>query len=195
MKKLIIIIAILLPVFSFLAGQTTIDRAMAPWARDRVNANFTEVYADVDTLESTGNTYHMQSFANESETIALTEDVWAVITNGSTDLWTVVGNGFTAAGDSVTIVTAGDYSADISVSLHATASDSIQIAIFKNAVRALAPAEVLCIGTETLNLSTPGLLLNLVAGDDISVRIVNLASSDDAVVTNASLVLHMLKPD
>ena len=45
MKKLFIILAFLLP--AYLMGQTTVDRAMSPWARDIVNANFTTSYANI----------------------------------------------------------------------------------------------------------------------------------------------------
>ncbi|MCK4830164.1 hypothetical protein KA005_81350, partial [bacterium] len=160
-----------------------------------VNANFTEVYTDVDNLEAANAVSHMQVIVDSSETIALTEDTWAIIQNATSTLWTSSGAGITANGDSATIVTPGDYFVDLSVSMHATASDSIQVAVFKNEVRATAPAEALCIGTETIPLSTNGLLLNLVAGDDLSVRIQNIASSDDAVITNGSMVLFMLNKD
>jgi len=214
MKKLLFILAICLPAFAM--GQTTIDRAMSVWARDIVNANFTEVYtnvtsndvdiaanvvsiatnaADIDTLEAANAVSFMQVIVDSSETIALTEDTWAIVENATSTLWTSSGAGVTANGDSVTIVTAGDYFVSLSLSFKATADDSIQVAVFKNGGRATAPAETQLIGTETANLAVSGLLLDLVAGDDLSVRIQNTASGDDASVKNGSLVLYMLKPD
>ena len=193
MKKLFFTIAILIP--TFMMGQTTIDRAMSVWARTIANDNFTEVFTDVATLEAANNTYHMQTIVDSSETIALTEDTWAVVENATSTLWTSSGAGITANGDSATIVTAGDYFVDVSLSFKATADDTIQVAIFKNMTRATAPAAVQLIGTETVNVSVSGLLLNLVAGDDLAVRIVNTASNDDASIKNGSMVLYMLKPD
>lgn len=186
MKKLLFILALCIPAFAM--GQTTIDRAMSVWARNAVNANFTELY-------NANNTYFTQTIVDSSETISLTEDTWAVVTNGTNTLWTATASLITAAGDSATIITAGDYFIDISLSFKATADDTIQVAAFKNAVRATAPAEVQLIGTETVNVSVSGLLLNLVAGDDISIRMVNTASGDDASVKNGSVVMYMLKPD
>ena len=193
MKKLLFILAVLIPTMAI--GQTTIDRAMSVWARNIVNANFTEVYGDVDDLESANGVFHQQIVVDSSEAISLTEDTWAVVTNATSAFWTASGAGVTAAGDSVTIVTAGDYFVDISLSFKATADDSLQVAVFKNAVRAIAPAEVQTIGTETVNAKTSGLLLNLVAGDDLSIRMQNTASNDNATVLNGSLVLYMLNKD
>ena len=190
MKKILFILVLAgFPLLTF--AQTLTD--LSKYHDD--NRMWEKTDDNFDIMKKTSNNYASLYVRDSSETITLTEDVWAQVTNATNTLWIASSLGMSNTGDSITIATAGDYYADVSLSFKATSDDTLQVAVFKNAVLATGLAEVQAIGTETLSVSVSILLVNLVSGDDLSVRMVNTASGDDASVKDGSLVVHMLKAD
>ena len=136
------------------------------------------------------------AFKDSAITIAATEDTWTEVTNGTTALWTATNSGFTVAGDSVTVITAGDYVANLSLSFYATADDTIHIRLIKNDAAGLVPtARAVCVGAEIINLNIPVLLPDLVAGDDFKVQIMNSNNGDDPIILDGAFVMHMIRYD
>jgi len=135
------------------------------------------------------------TFSDSAAVVALTQNVWAKITNAANDLFTTVdADGITMAGDSITVVTAGDYMLWFGLSFSGGASDVWHVAIYKNAV--ITPFEMHRntgnnqIGNANLN----ALFDNLVAGDDISVYIRNTGDNDDATLISSQLMIYMIHP-
>ena len=189
MKKIAIILGIVaLSVSTF--GQTI----------KTVNMSTMRARKAVDTLslnDANLNTmpYLEMAFANEAVTVALTEDVWANVADSDSTLWTAVASGITEGGDTVTIVTAGDYVASVSLSWYATAADTIHLGLFKNGVIVTPTAREVSIGAEINSVSFPALFPNLVAGDDISIKMQNSNNGDDAIVIDGGMVLYMIRYD
>ena len=187
MKKLLIVLMLLVP--GLLIAQQTIqtyemgDEA----ARTKINANFT----NDNTVP-----YLEMAFSDSAETIAATEDIWAIIANEDSTLWTATAARVTSAGDTATISVAGDYVGMFQVDYTASADDTIHIRVVKNDSTALTPkATALSIGAEIINLSTSYLFPNLAIGDDLKPQIQNSNNGDDPVVINGSFLLYLIRYD
>jgi len=134
-------------------------------------------------------------FADSAAVIALTQNVWAKITNAANDLYTVVdADGITVAGDTITVITPGDYVIWVGLSFEGGPSDVFHIAIYKNF--AITPFEMhrKTANADTGNAAMNGLLDNLAAGDDISIYIRNTGDNDDATLVSSQVTIFMIHP-
>jgi len=134
------------------------------------------------------------TFDDESETLSMDQNVWEKITNATDDIFDVNdASGITQAGDSLTIITPGDYMINASISFSGTTNaDVYEFAVFKNEVLASPKIERTTTSTDIGNVSLPIYLSGLVAGDDISLRIRNTANDFDATLIACSWVTWLL---
>jgi len=141
--------------------------------------------------------YLHMAFEDSTETIAITQDAWYLITNGDTTLWTTqASTRMTAAGDTATVTIAGDYMASLLVNYVATAADTLHIRLLKNNTTAIFPeASEVSIGTEDHVLTFTTLLPNLVVGDDIKPQIMNSNGNDDCEILGGNLVMWLIRYD
>ena len=136
------------------------------------------------------------SFADSAAVVALSQNVWAKITNVANDLFTVQdADDITIAGDSMTVGVDGDYIINWSLSFSGGPSDVFQIAVYKNAVIESVKMSRKTSNADTGNMGLPAYVENLVAGDDLSFYIRNTGDNDDATVVASSVIIHMLHPD
>lgn len=180
MKRLIIILGVLLIGFGLFA---------------QTNPSILRTSKAVKALNTVP--YLHMAFEDSTETIAITQDAWYLVTNGDTTLWTTIASTrITAAGDTVTISVPGDYMATLMVNYVATAADTLHIRLVKNHGTAIVPeVSEVSIGTEDHVLTFTTLLPDLVAGDDIAPEIMNSNGNDDCEVLGGSLVLWLIRYD
>ena len=182
MKKVLLLIGIIL-------------FGVGAFAQDSTNPQLlrsTKAVAALNTVP-----YLHMAFEDSTETIAITQDAWYLVTNGDTTLWTTqASTRITAAGDTATISIAGDYMASLMVNYIATAADTLHIRLVKNHSTAIFPeASEVSIGTEDHVLTFTTLLPNLVAGDDIAPEIMNSNGNDDCTILGGSLALWLIRYD
>jgi len=132
-------------------------------------------------------------FNDSSITLDMTEDLWSSVTNPTNTLFTTHDADFlTFAGDSVTLEYDGDYISIISLSFGGTSGDEYEITLFVNNVIADHTQERTTSQTDIGNMSLPSYLDDLSAGDDITLKIRNVASDDDATVHSCSWIIWRL---
>jgi len=147
--------------------------------------------ADIDSLENPP--HASMTFQDSAFVIDLTQSAFSKITNLNNDLFTVNdADDMTVAGDTLTIVKPGNYLIIASLSFSGTNADVFEFAAFKNAVIASVKMERSTSATDIGNISLPFYLEGLVAGDDISLKVTNTASNDDATVVACSWITQRL---
>lgn len=147
--------------------------------------------ADIDTLEAPP---HGELFFQDSAAvISVDQSVFSKITNAGNDLFTV-GNAdqMTIQGDSITIIFPGDYVIVAAISFSGSAADFWEFALFENGVIASPKMERSTSQTDVGNISLPYYVQDLVAGDDLSLRITNTNSGDDPTMVSCSWVIWRL---
>ena len=133
------------------------------------------------------------AFHDSSVTLDMSTGVWAMITNPGDSLFISQDEQFLSFdGDSLTIEQNGDYAMDISLSFSGTASDSYEITFFKNTVMVEVSMQRSTSQTDVGNMSLPVYLEELESGDDITFKIRNTASNDDATLISCSWIVWRL---
>ena len=212
MRNLLLLIALIIPMFcmgqgefpkrqDLLGGVQVGDSAAGSLIR---TADSITRYNDVIVVHSAGvdsillrnwvvpphGAFH---FHDSSTTLTMSTGVWTTITNAWNTLWTTMdADDMTFAGDSITITEAGSYISMVSLSFSGTAADLYEMAIFKNAAILHHIVERSTSQTDVGNIGLPSYLENLVAGDDLTLKIRNTASNDDATVISCSWVIYRL---
>ena len=147
----------------------------------RINATIRQV----NDLSAPAYTY--LHFADSAVVVALTADVWALVANTGNDLYASEAyNEMTIVADSLTVINPGHYKGWVKIKYAATASDSIGFALFKNEVITTPLTLWVSTGTEAVYANLPFFLPSLVVGDDITLKVINYASSDDATVESVT---------
>jgi hypothetical protein len=105
----------------------------------------------------------------------------------------VENDGFTIAGDSITIITPGDYYLIYSYTFSGSNNADWKIAVFKNSVKQYGTRRSSTSGNYSGG-TTPFYLLNLVAGDDISMKVANLTApgTDNPTFSNVNLFIYKI---
>ena len=131
-------------------------------------------------------------FSDSSFVVALSQNAWSTITNGDNDLFASSDtDSMTFAGDSLAILADGDYMVHVSLSFSGTASDVFQLALWKdNAIWSVAMHRSTG-QTDVGNMGFPW-YGDLSAGENLTLKIRNTASSDDATVVSCSWVIWRL---
>ena len=155
--------------------------------RTQINLNM----LDIDSLQSPP--HASISFQDSAFVLDLTQNAFSKVTNTGNDLFTVTDvDGMTTAGDTITVTLPGNYIVTASISFSGTSADVFEFAAFKNGVIASPKMERSTGSTDIGSASLPFYLESLVAGDDISLRMTNTASSDDATLVACSWVIWRL---
>ena len=134
------------------------------------------------------------AFYDSSTTLDMSTGAWSMITNAWNTLFTEEDADYlTFAGDSITLTYAGDYISIASISFGGTAGDLYQFSYFKNGVL----IEYCTINrstsqTDVGNLSLPVYLFGIEAGDDITMKVRNTASDDDATIVAVTWIIWRL---
>lgn len=101
-------------------------------------------------------------------------------------------DGLTAAGDSITIITAGDYRITYSFTMVGGNATDWKIAVFLNSVKQYGVRRTTTGATNYSGGTLPFYLKDLVAGDDISFKVTNLTNpyTDDPTFTNINVFIE-----
>ena len=142
-------------------------------------------------------TWHCAAgFQAQTQSVSITQNVWAWITNGGNNLWTAIENSaVTMAGDVFTFTNAGDYLGVLSLTFSGTNNDEYQIRAY-NVTQAIQlgyyQGSVASGATIFANVSLPLYLSGIHASDVIRFEIKNLTHSNAATVRNLMLNLTYL---
>ena len=199
MKKIIVLFAIVFAAITIQAQVTPATVVTGSNSGDgelkaAITAlNVADAYLE-DEIDTLKNPPHgAMSFQDSAFVIDLTQNAFSKVTNAGNDLFTVNdADGVIIAGDTLTIITPGTYLVNAGLSFSGTAGDVFEFALFKNAVIASPKMERSTSQTDIGAVPLPFYLEALVAGDDISLRITNSASNDDATVVACSWITWFL---
>ena len=126
------------------------------------------------------------AFSDSTKTQALTEDTWSVIS----EFIEISSNDVTTSDDTITIQKSGGYAVDASLGFYSTATDTLEVQLFKNAT-AFGPKAMSTAGViwNTLSIST---YVTLLQGDILTLKMQNTGSSDDSVLKSGSLFVRRI---
>jgi len=164
-------------------------KVLTPTATGGVNvletSDITEVTLDTLTVEWLvwNKPHSMTSFADSAFVLTMTEDVWAKVRNVAGNLFTVSDADYvTFAGDTATINAGkhGGYNIDVQLSYSGTNTDIYKVALFKNNVLESTPMYRSVATTGRIGQTSISWYNHFEPGDDISIKIMNTANSNDA---------------
>jgi len=162
--------------------------------QDSIDANALLIATNIADIDTLGSPPHASlAFEDSAFVIPITQGIFAKVTNTGNDLFTLIdADDMTAAGDTMTVIKPGTYLVMAGLSFSGSASDVWEFAVFKNGVKASAKMERSTSQTDIGAVPLPFYMEDLEAGDDLSLRITNTASSDDATVVACSWVTWRL---
>jgi hypothetical protein len=140
--------------------------------------------------------YGEMGFGDSTRTIALTQNVFSVVTNSNKTLWQTAAidlHNVTYSGDSLTIDSAGTYQVNVQLSMDGTSGSVIRLGVFLNGVLACS-----CTGYQEL-LNNRILQLTYInidalnAGDVLQVVITNTANNDDVDAIGGKLMVNKIR--
>jgi len=120
-------------------------------------------------------------FQDSSEVVNVSQNVYSYITNDNKTLFTTIeASNITESGDTLTIITPGDYIIMFSFEVeNSSVGDRYRIGIFKNNIKVFSIGQKFPSASDTKIISGFYYFENLVAGDDISFRVTNTVDNDD----------------
>jgi hypothetical protein len=142
------------------------------------------------------NAYGEMGFGDSTRTIALTQNVFSVVTNSNNTLWQTAAvdlHNVTYSGDSLIIDSAGTYQVNVQLSMDGTSGSVIRLGVFLNGVLACS-----CTGYQEL-LNNRILQLTYInidalnAGDVLQVVITNTANNDDVDAVGGKLMVNKIR--
>jgi hypothetical protein len=142
------------------------------------------------------NAYGEMGFGDSTRTIALTQNVFSVVTNSNNTLWQTAAvdlHNVTYSGDSLIIDSAGVYQVNVQLSMDGTSGSVIRLGVFLNGVLACS-----CTGYQEL-LNNRILQLTYInidalnAGDVLQVVITNTANNDDVDAIGGKLMVNKIR--
>ena len=140
--------------------------------------------------------YGEMGFGDSLRTIALTQNVFSVVTNSNKTLWSTAAidlHNVTYSGDSLIIDSAGTYQVNIQLSMDGTSGSVIRLGVFLNGVLACT-----CTGYQEL-LNNRILQLSYInidalnAGDVLQVVITNTANGNDVDAVGGKLMVNKIR--
>jgi hypothetical protein len=165
--------------------------------------NGTQADGYVLTSDASGNAtwqdktaYGEMGFGDSTRTLALTQNVWSVVTNTAKNLLSegaISLHNVTYQADSLTIDSAGTYLITANISVDGQTGSVIEFGIFKNGVLMCT-----CTGqTELLNNRIFQISYNDIApltnGDGLRLVLMNTASNDDVDLISAKLTINKIR--
>jgi hypothetical protein len=142
------------------------------------------------------NAYGEMGFGDSTRTIALTQNVFSVVTNSNKTLWQTAAidlHNVTYSGDSLIIDSAGTYQVNVQLSMDGTSGSVIRLGVFLNGVLACS-----CTGYQEL-LNNRILQLTYInidalnAGDVLKVVITNTANNDDVDAIGGKITVNKIR--
>ena len=165
--------------------------------------NGTEADGYVLTSDASGNAtwqdhtaYGEMGFGDSTRTIAITQNVFSVVTNSNNTLWSTAAvdlHNVTYSGDSLIIDSAGVYQVNVQLSMDGTSGSVIRLGVFLNGVLACS-----CTGYQEL-LNNRILQLTYInidalnAGDVLQVVITNTANGDDVAAIGGKITVNKIR--
>ena len=140
--------------------------------------------------------YGEMGFGDSTRTIALTQNVFRVVTNSNKTLWSTAAidlHNVTYSGDSLIIDSAGTYQVNVQLSMDGTSGSVIRLGVFLNGVLACT-----CTGYQEL-LNNRILQLSYInidalnAGDVLQVVITNTANNDDVDAVGGKITVNKIR--
>jgi hypothetical protein len=166
-------------------------------------ANGTQANGYVLTSDANGNAtwqdptaYGEMGFGDSTRTIALTQNVFSVVTNSNNTLWSTAAvdlHNVTYSGDSLIIDSAGTYQVNVQLSMDGSSGSIIRLGVFINGVLACS-----CTGYQEL-LNNRILQLTYInidalnAGDVLQVVITNTANNDDVDAIGGKITINKIR--
>lgn len=156
----------------------------------------TSLDADGNATWQDPNAYGEMGFGDSLRTIALTQNVFSVVTNSNNTLWSTAAidlHNVTYSGDSLIIDSAGTYQVNVQLSMDGTSGSVIRLGVFLNGVLACS-----CTGYQEL-LNNRILQLTYInidalnAGDVLQVVITNTANNDDVDAIGGKLMVNKIR--
>jgi TusA-related sulfurtransferase len=142
------------------------------------------------------NAYGEMGFGDSTRTIALTQNVFSVVTNSNNTLWQTAAidlHNVTYSGDSLIIDSAGVYQVNVQLSMDGTSGSIIRLGVFLNGVLACS-----CTGYQEL-LNNRILQLTYInidalnAGDVLKVVITNTANNDNVDAVGGKITVNKIR--
>lgn len=157
--------------------------------------NFVTGTIDVTTLNYTP-PHAALNFDDSATVVALTQNIPVKLTGPVGAVFVVQeATGITAAGDTMTIITDGDYEGAIGLSFEGGPSDVFHVSIWVNSVITSWEMQRKTANADTGNMGMPFYLSGLNAGDDVSIRIRNTGDNDDATLVSGQFIMSLHHPD
>lgn len=149
--------------------------------------------SDLSGYVPTGGPYCSASKSSLSYTPALTKDVFTKIASAG-DLAVEANSGFTIAGDSIRVLTAGNYEIHFSIVLYAASTDNFQIKLYKNNAAAGSGGRVIVSthSDQSYSNCTTFWFLTAAANDYFHFRIANITDNDDPTITDYKLIFRII---
>jgi hypothetical protein len=177
--------------FSVRAGVVKIDDGTA-----QDGYVFTATDANGNATWQDHTAYGEMGFGDSLRTIALTQNVFSVVTNTAKNLWSTAAvdlHNVTYSGDSLIIDSAGTYQVNIQLSMDGTNGSVIRLGVFLNGVLACS-----CTGYEELS-SNKIIQLSYInidqlnANDVLQVVVTNTANNDDVDVVAGKITINKIR--
>ena len=141
------------------------------------------------------NAYGEMGFGDSSRTIALTEDVFSVVTNSNKTLWSSYAttlHNVTYAGDSLVADSGGVFKIDLMLSLFGTTNTVIKLGIFVNGTLVL-PTQQLELASSQIAQIDYMRLVPLNAGDVVKVVVTNATDNDAITVVSGTILINKIR--
>jgi TusA-related sulfurtransferase len=160
------------------------------------DADGNATWQDPNTILQDHTAYGEMGFGDSTRTIALTQNVFSVVTNSNNTLWQTAAidlHNVTYSGDSLIIDSAGTYQVNVQLSMDGTSGSVIRLGVFVNGVLACS-----CTGYQEL-LNNRILQLTYInidalnAGDVLQVVITNTANNDDVDAIGGKITVNKIR--
>lgn len=140
--------------------------------------------------------YGEMGFGDSTRTIALTQNVFSVVTNTAKNLLSAEAttlHNVTYQGDSLKIDSAGTYQIIVNLSVDGTNASVLKLGVFKNGVIMNGnTGHIELTNNHTVQISYND-IAPLAVGDGLRVVIMNTASNDDATARNGNIIINKIR--
>ena len=140
--------------------------------------------------------YGEMGFGDSTRTIALTDDVWSVVTNTAKDLLSAGAttlHNVTYQGDSLKIDSAGTYQIILNLSVDGTNTSVLKLGVFKNGVIMNGnTGHIELVNNHTVQISYND-IAPLAIGDGLRIVVMNTANNDDVTARNGKITINKLR--
>lgn len=134
-------------------------------------------------------------FSDSAVVLDLTQNIWAKVTNDYDSLYAIIeADGILVDGDSMTIVTPGDYLMLVTMSFDGNTQDNYHMAIYVNSVITRFESHRKTSNNDTGYFGINGYLDNLAAGDDVCLKIRNTINNNDPTFISSQIIMEMSHP-